>query len=84
MAAATPSRRALGDLPINTFGTPPKTGMIGKLKTGIKRQIYEVDKLEYGQAASRVRLSPAFAQRTAKEDISLTQASSFPRRFPSV
>ncbi len=58
MALATPTRRALSDLPINTFGTPSTKGDIGKDALSNKRPIQVVADPEYAQPALRVRVSP--------------------------
>ncbi|KAK4693658.1 hypothetical protein P7C71_g3786, partial [Lecanoromycetidae sp. Uapishka_2] len=75
MAPASPTRRALGDLPVNTLGNPT-TSMTSNIKTGLKRQIHEVDMAEFGQPAARVRLSSSSLQSTAKDDLLLAQAQS--------
>ena len=54
MAQATPTRRALVDLPINVFGTPSTTSTMRNLATSYKRQIDEVDDAEFAQPKSRI------------------------------
>lgn len=58
MALATPTRRALSDLPVNTLGTPSSTNNIGKETLCNKRPIEKVADPEYAQPVSRVRMSP--------------------------
>lgn len=68
MAQITPSRRALVDLQVNTFGTPSSMTTVGKASVGHKRQIQEVDEPEFTQPTSRVRVSPARSQSATKDD----------------
>ncbi len=75
MATVTPTRRPLSDLPVNTVGTPPTAGMMGKGNAGVKRQIHEVEKPEYAQPTARVRLSPVRSRSDTKDDTSLAEAS---------
>lgn len=69
MAQTTPSRRALVDLPVNTFGTPSGTTTLGKAQMGQKRQIEEVEEPEFAQPRSRVRVSPVRSQSAPKDDV---------------
>ena len=75
MAQPTPSRRALVDLPVNTFSTPPSITAIRKAPMGQKRQIQEVEEPEFAQPTSRVRVSPARSQSTLKDDAASVQVS---------
>lgn len=79
MAQTTPSRRALVDLPVNSFGTPSSTSVVGKTSMGHKRQIHEVEEPEFAQPTSRVRVSPARSQSTLKDDAPSGQASHSPQ-----
>lgn len=73
MAQSTPTRRALVDLPVNTFGTPSSMSTTGKASVGHKRQIHEVEDPEFAQPTSRVRVSPVRSQSTLKYDASSGQ-----------
>lgn len=75
MAQSTPTRRALIDLPINTFGTPSSMPPVGKTSMGHKRQIQEVEEPEFAQPTSRVRVSLARSQSTLKDKTPLGQVS---------
>ena len=75
MAQTTPSRRALVDLPVNTFSTPPSITAMRKAPMGQKRQIQEVEEPESAQPTSRVRVSPARSQSTLKDDAPPGQVS---------
>lgn len=75
MAQTTPSRRALLDLPVNTFGTPSSLTTAGKASMGHKRQIQEVEEPEFPQPTSRVRVSPAGSRNTPRNDAQLAQVS---------
>lgn len=75
MAQSTPTRRALIDLPVNTFGTPLSMTTVGKASMGQKRQIREVEEPEFPQATSRVRVSPVRSESTLKDDIPSRQVS---------
>ena len=82
MAQSTPTRRALIDLPVNTFGTPPSMNKAAKTSMGHKRQIQEVEEVEFAQPTSRVRVSPVRSQNTLHDDTSLRQVShAFPLAF---
>ena len=67
MAQTTPSRRALVDLPVNTFGTPSGLTVMGKASMGQKRQIQEVDEPEFARPRSRVRMSAVRSQSSSKD-----------------
>lgn len=73
MAQSTPERRALVDLPVNTFGTPSSMTTVGKVSISHKRQIQEVEEPEFAQPTSRVRVSPARPQTTLIDDVSSGQ-----------
>lgn len=75
MAQFTPTRRALVDLPVNTFSTPSSMNSVGKASMGHKRQIQEVEEPEFAQPTSRVRVSPARSQSTLKDDALLGQVT---------
>ena len=75
MAKTTPSRRALVDLPINTFGTSFSMTTSQKAAVGQKRQIQEVEEPEFAQPRSRVRVSPARSQSAPKDDAPPGQVS---------
>ncbi len=68
MAVATPSRRALVDLPVNTFGTP--TGSAAKLiaTMGRKRHISEVDEPHLPEPGSARRDLSTDSASTLKDD----------------
>ncbi|KAK3175979.1 hypothetical protein OEA41_007301 [Lepraria neglecta] len=68
MAHATPTRRALVDLPVNSFSTPSAVRAMGKKSTGNKRRIHEVEEPESAQPTSRVSLSPARSASTLKKN----------------
>ena len=68
MAQTTPSRRALVDLPVNTFGTPTSMSTLGKAFMSRKRSIQEVEEPESAQPTSRVRLSPVSSQEAMNDD----------------
>jgi len=57
MALATPTRRVLSDLPVNTFGTPSSKSNCGKETMSNKRPIQDVADPEYAQPAARVRIA---------------------------
>lgn len=84
MAQSTPTRRALTDLPVNTFGTPSSTTTVAKTSMGHKRQIQEVEEAEFAQPTSRVRVSPVRSQSTHTDDTSLGQVSHSFLRFLGV
>ena len=75
MAQTTPSRRALVDLQVNTFGSPSNLTTLGKTSMGQKRQIQEVEEPEFAQPRSRVRVSPIHAHSAPKDGNSSGQVS---------
>ena len=75
MALSTPTRRALVDLPVNTFSTPSSLITGEKASMGHKRQIQEVEEPEFAQPTSRVRMSTASSQSTLKDVAPLGQVS---------
>ena len=75
MAQTTPSRRALVDLQVNTFGSPSSLTTLGKTSMGQKRQIQEVEEPEFAQPRSRVRVSPIHAHSAPKDGNSSGQVS---------
>lgn len=68
MAQTTPSRRALVDLPVNTFVSPSSMTTVGKPSMAQKRQIQEVEEPEFARPKARVRLSPVHSQSASKDD----------------
>ena len=79
MVQATITRRALVDLPVNTFGTPPSMNTVGKDVMGQKRQIDAVTEPEYPWIASRVKASPARDQGRLRDEMSLPEVGQCPR-----
>ena len=75
MVQTTHTRRALVDLPVNTFGTPPSMSQVGKDGTGLKRPIDAVTEAEYPWVASRVKVSPASIQSCRRDEVSLEKVS---------
>jgi len=71
MAVATPPRRALGDLPVNKFGTPTLAFPTGKVTMSRKRPISEVEEPENQAVVPLDRESFAQLEGTAgKEGLS--------------
>ena len=56
MTTATPLRRALGDLPLNTMSTPSSTAKIQELQAGQKRPFWALCEPETLSEPTRVRL----------------------------
>ena len=78
MALATPTRRALLDLPVNTFGTQPTSSTTSMKATGnggLKRRLHEMEESEQLQPPPRVRLSQAAPQGTRVDIVLSEQAS---------
>lgn len=68
MAHATPTRRALVDLPVNTFGTPSEMNKPRKeAPSHMKRPFREVEEPEYTQPTTRVKVSPTRSQVTPSD-----------------
>jgi len=66
MALGTPTRHALVDLPVNTFGTPSGTLFTDKSLAGHKRPIGQVDEPEMQENALRMRSSSTWSESTVK------------------
>jgi hypothetical protein len=68
MALPTPTRRALVDLPLNSFATPSAARDMGKEPTIHKRRIQEVKDLGLVPPASRLCLSPTRLASTVRDE----------------
>ncbi|MCJ1460879.1 hypothetical protein MMC28_011261 [Mycoblastus sanguinarius] len=79
MAQASPTRRALVDLPVNTLGTPSSMHNTDKPFSSHKRAIDEVEEPEYTQPASRVCVSPSRPESTARN---MTQPEELSKPMP--
>ena len=82
MSQATPTRRALVDLPVNTLGTPSAVGDDRKSSTTYKRPIEAVAEPEYPLAISRVKASATRPQNNLRDgmllpDVGLESAATF-------
>ena len=75
MDQAIPARRALVDLPVNTFGTPSATINMDKPLSSHKRSIRDVeDTSDYSRPSSRVRVSPPSSAENMKTSTPPTSA----------
>ena len=63
MSNTSPTRRILGDLNVNTFGTPSTVRFIRKDSMSLKRGINDVEDPESSPAPSRVRSELHLTQR---------------------
>ena len=73
MNQATPTRRALVDLPVNTMGTPSAIGNTRKSTTKHKRPIDAVAEPEYPLTPSRVKVPPFRPQKKFRDGMPLPE-----------
>lgn len=76
MAQATPTRRALVDLPVNTFGTPSALSNPGKGTPSHKRTVDAVSEPEYPRLKSPVKVLHTDPQKGRKDEMEVSQCRS--------